>query len=99
MEATDPTTNAAIFSNRTAMLIQKEYQVFRQAQHHGAATEFQPQKIWELVQHLALKHKQIAAGAHMASDNIHRMIQDLGEEIEALWRLSDGKEQTELHSR
>eukprot|EP00973_Karenia_brevis_P084988 11792872-Karenia_brevis.AAC.1 len=72
---------------------------FMQAHHHGAATEFQIQKIRDVVQHLALKHKQIAAGAQHASDNIHRMIQDLGDEIEVLGKLLDGREQAELHSR
>eukprot|EP00973_Karenia_brevis_P088505 12272722-Karenia_brevis.AAC.1 len=81
MQVTDPNTNAAILSNSAAMLIQKEYEVLRQAHQHGAATEFQIQKIWEVVQHLALKHKKIAAGAQQASDNIQRIIQDLGEEI------------------
>eukprot|EP00973_Karenia_brevis_P019464 2670371-Karenia_brevis.AAC.1 len=69
------------------MLIQKAYEVFRQAHLNGAATEFQIQKIWEVIQYLALRQKQIVAGAQQASDNIHRIIQEMGEEIEALGQI------------
>eukprot|EP00973_Karenia_brevis_P057950 8067601-Karenia_brevis.AAC.1 len=44
MQVTDPQTNVALVSNSTGRLIQKEYEVLRQAHQHGAATEFQIQK-------------------------------------------------------
>eukprot|EP00973_Karenia_brevis_P063068 8768839-Karenia_brevis.AAC.1 len=75
MMVTDPQTNAALVSSSTATFIQKEYEVLRQAHQDGAATEFQIQKVWDVLQHSALKHKQIAVGALSASDNIQRIIQ------------------------
>eukprot|EP00973_Karenia_brevis_P031662 4366759-Karenia_brevis.AAC.1 len=40
-------------------------------------------KFGGVLQHLALKHKQMAAGAKMASDNTQSIIQELGNEIQA----------------
>eukprot|EP00973_Karenia_brevis_P048688 6756594-Karenia_brevis.AAC.1 len=77
------------------MLIQEEFEVLRQAHLNGAATEFQIQKIWEYVQHLALKHKQIGAAAKQASDNVQRVVQQLGEEIGTLGQMTQGREQAQ----
>eukprot|EP00973_Karenia_brevis_P056721 7892232-Karenia_brevis.AAC.1 len=66
------------------MLIQQEFEVIRQAHLNGAATELQLQKLWDYVQHLALKHKRIGAGTKQASDNIQSIVQGLGEEIGTL---------------
>eukprot|EP00973_Karenia_brevis_P016981 2330440-Karenia_brevis.AAC.1 len=60
----DPKTNKAFVTNSTARLIHKEYENLMQAHQNGAATEFQIQKVWGLLQHLALKHKQIACRSH-----------------------------------
>eukprot|EP00973_Karenia_brevis_P016733 2292437-Karenia_brevis.AAC.1 len=55
--------------------------------------------MWEFIQHLALKHKQIGAGAKQASDNIQRIVQGLGEEIRSLGQLPQGMDQAQLHSK
>eukprot|EP00973_Karenia_brevis_P052655 7315236-Karenia_brevis.AAC.1 len=55
--------------------------------------------MWEYIQHLALKHKQIGAGAKQASDNIQRRVQGLGEEIWSLGQLPQGIDQARLHSK
>eukprot|EP00973_Karenia_brevis_P046264 6414237-Karenia_brevis.AAC.1 len=81
MQVSDPVTNSALISTSTALLIQKEFEVIRQAHLNGAATEFQIQKMWEYIQHLALKHKQIGAGAKETSDKSQRIVQGLGEEM------------------
>eukprot|EP00973_Karenia_brevis_P090274 12401758-Karenia_brevis.AAC.1 len=99
MQVSDPETNSALIPTSTAMLIQKEFEVIRQAHLNGAATEFQIQKMWEYIQHLALKHKQTGAGAKQASDNIQKIVQGLGEEIGTLGQLPHGMEQAQTYSR
>eukprot|EP00973_Karenia_brevis_P076693 10652585-Karenia_brevis.AAC.1 len=56
----------------------------------GAATEFTIHKIWELLQHPALKHKKLGAEALEASNNLQAIIQGMGEEINALGSLPHG---------
>eukprot|EP00973_Karenia_brevis_P000387 55555-Karenia_brevis.AAC.1 len=58
MTAPDEDTQKALTCTSTARMVQKEFETLRAAHVHGAATEFQIQKVWELLQHLALKHKE-----------------------------------------
>eukprot|EP00973_Karenia_brevis_P081142 11252415-Karenia_brevis.AAC.1 len=55
----------------------KSLRHLRAAHLHGAATEFQIQKVWELLQHLALKFNEIGANAMEASNKITAILQGL----------------------
>eukprot|EP00973_Karenia_brevis_P050434 7000017-Karenia_brevis.AAC.1 len=62
-------------STSTARMVRKEFNTIRMAHMAGAATEFQIQKVWEWLQHLALKHKKVGAEALEASNKLQAIVQ------------------------
>eukprot|EP00973_Karenia_brevis_P048112 6676315-Karenia_brevis.AAC.1 len=61
-------------STRTARMVQKEFNTIRVAHMAGAATEVQIHKIWEWLQHPALRHKKLGAEALEASNKLQAIV-------------------------
>eukprot|EP00973_Karenia_brevis_P039690 5479524-Karenia_brevis.AAC.1 len=80
-------------------MVQKDFETLRAAHVYGAATEFQIQTVWELLQHLALKHNEIGATAMEASNKITAILQGLGDEINFPKQLPTGAEQAQVCTR
>eukprot|EP00973_Karenia_brevis_P027330 3768042-Karenia_brevis.AAC.1 len=94
MKASDEETIKAMSCTSTARMVQKEFDIIRMAHLTGAATEFQIQKVWEFLQHLALKHNFFRADELEASHKLQAIVQRLGDEIDALGQLPQGKSST-----
>eukprot|EP00973_Karenia_brevis_P044953 6225179-Karenia_brevis.AAC.1 len=93
----NPQANAAVRHSHHASMIKREYDRLSLEHQQGAAIEYQIHKVWDLLTYLALEHKQHAAKAQDHSNNIHRVIQELGNEIDAMAALPNCQEAVEQY--
>eukprot|EP00973_Karenia_brevis_P082438 11426426-Karenia_brevis.AAC.1 len=89
MQPDNPQGSAAVVQSQHAAMIKKEYQKRDQLHQQGAAAEYQIQKVWEFLQHLALRHKQHACKAQEHSTNINKIVEELASEIDAMSAIPD----------